>query len=552
MLPCRTMRDGKWDAGGTVAGGDLSWPLLRAARLHGKRAAMVDQDRVLTYAELAQRVERLTHAVSHELDVAPGGRVGYLGVNSLAHVECFLGVPSAARILVDLNFRLAQAELEYIASDCGVEALVVDRDQLEVGRALREACPQLRQLVLDAPGDCPEDCIPYERLVAAPGGPDGPAPEGRIPDEIEPSTVAVISYTGGTTGNPKGVMLSHGNLLANAEHNLIATSHASDQRWLHVCPMFHVAGTANVVACTWAGSTQVILPRFDAGAVIDTIQFEQITHTVLVPTMLTMLLEELEERPSADLSSLRHIQYAASPIPRALQQRILERFEFDIVQMYGMTEAAPSVTSLPASDHRRGAAGEQPYVDRLRSVGVPIIGVQAEVRLLDGSPAPAGEVGELWVRGPNVMLGYWNRPDATEEALAGGWYHTGDAARADDDGYLYLIDRLKDMIVTGGENVYPIEVESVLLEHPAVSEAAVFGIPNPRWGESVHAVVTLAEGSTATVEELVEHSRKLIAGYKLPRSIDIRTEPLPKSGAGKLLKRVLREPYWAGHERQVN
>jgi long-chain acyl-CoA synthetase len=317
--------------------------------------------------------------------------------------------------------------------------------------------------------------------------------------------------------------------------------------------MFHVAGTSNVFACTWVGAQQTVLPRFEARAVIETIRSQAITHTVFVPTMLGMLLDALErERDSEGLPSLRHIQYAASPISPALQRRVLEYFDCDIAQFYGMTEAAPTVSHLSPEEHRRDSGDNKPHAARLRSIGVPVVGVQADIREPDGSPTPAGEIGELWVRGPNVMLGYWNRPDATAAALQDGWYRSGDAARRDEAGYLYLVDRLKDMIITGGENVYSIEVEAVLAEHSAVSEAAVFGIPDPRWGEAVHAVVTLASGSAVTTEELIAHCRSLIAGYKVPRSIELRSEPLPKSGAGKLLKNELREPFWVGLDRRVN
>ena len=249
--------------------------------------------------------------------------------------------------------------------------------------------------------------------------------------DLPPDTLAAISYTGGTTGTPKGVMLSHGNLLANAQHNLAATGHRADQRWLHVCPMFHVAGIANLLACTWVGAEQVVLPRFDPAAVLETIEREQVTHTVLVPTMLAMLLDA-PGADAADLSSLRHVQYAASPISAELQRRVLERLpDCDVAQFYGMTEAAPTVTHLSPEDHRRGRA--------LGSVGTPVPGVEVEVR----------EAGELWIRGPNVMLGYWNRPEATAEALVDGWYRSGDIVTEDEHGYLTLVDRAKDMIITG-------------------------------------------------------------------------------------------------------
>jgi long-chain acyl-CoA synthetase len=509
-----------------VSAGDLGWPLRRAAELYGDSPAVIDGRRSVTYGELAQRVAALGSALG-ELSVPTGERIGYLGVNSLAHLECWLGVPAAGRVLVDLNFRLAEEELAFIADDCEIQVLIVDRDHIEIGRALQKRCPSLRRLVVEG-----ED---YEELVRSRPGP---------PPTVDEHALAAISYTGGTTGRPKGVMLSHANLLANARHNLIATGHRPSDRWLHVCPMFHVAGTANVFACTWGGSLQVVLPRFDAGAVLDTIERESITHTVLVPTMLAMLIEALEREPR-DLSSLRHIQYAASPISAALQRRVLERFACDIVQFYGMTEAAPTVTCCTAEDHRGEGA-------RLSSIGAPVIGVEVEVRRDDGRPAVPGEIGELWIRGPNVMLGYWKRPEDTRAALVDGWYRSGDAAYASDDGYLYLVDRLKDMIITGGENVYSVEVELALAEHEAVREAAVFGVPDLRWGEAVQAVVVVDDASKVSAHELIAHARRRIASYKLPRTVELREEPLPKSGAGKVLKHLLREPFWAGHERRVS
>jgi long-chain acyl-CoA synthetase len=515
--------------------------LRRAAALFEAQPAVVAHGRRVTYGELDRRVRSLGGGLD-EIGVAPGARVGFLGANSLAHLECWIGVPAAERVLVSLNFRLSPAELAFIARDCELDLLIVDRAQLESGRAIRREAGTGLPLLLDDQDDGaapPDDCVPYSRLLEY-----APAASRDIPEH----ELAAISYTGGTTGKPKGVMLSHANLLANARHNLVATQHARTDRWLHVCPMFHVAGIANLFACTWVGGLQVLLPRFDARAVIDTVRCEEITHIVLVPTMLAMLLDELdkEEDGGGELGTLRHIQYAASPIAPALQRRVLERFDCDVVQFYGMTEAAPTVTQLPAEDHRRGFGGEEPYASRLSGIGVPVVGVEVDVRDGTGAPLAPGEIGELYLRGPNVMLGYWKRPQETEAAFVEGWYRSGDAARADVDGYLYVVDRVKDMIITGGENVYSVEVESALIEHPAVAEAAVFGIPDARWGESVHAIVTLRAGRTTHEDELIEHCRTLIAGYKVPRSIELRDDPLPKSGAGKLLKSVLREAYWGG------
>jgi long-chain acyl-CoA synthetase len=512
----------------------MSWPLRRAARLFGDRVGVVDaaSGAELTYAEL----ERRTAALGRALAPAGGDRVGVLAANSLAHLECFLGVPAAGGVVVSLNTRLAVEELGALAEDAGLSALLADDANSVAATAIAQRLPGVRLI---------RDGAEYEALLA---GADAGSPVPAAP--ADPDTLAAISYTGGTTGRPKGVMLSHGNLLANAEHNVIATGHRPEDRWLHVCPMFHVAGTANVLAATWVGARQIILPRFDAAAVCAAIEEHRITHLVLVPTMLGMLLAHEAQHP-ADLSSLVHVQYAASPITPELQRRVLERFaEVDVAQFYGMTEAAPTVSTCTPADHRRADGA------RLASMGAPVVGVEVEVRAVDGEragrPLPPGEIGEVWVRGPNVMVGYWRRPQDTAAALVDGWYRTGDAAYADADGYLFLVDRLKDMIISGGENVYSVEVEAVLAAHPAVVEAAVFGIPDARWGEAVHAIVVVEDGTTVTAEELVAHCRAAIAGFKVPRAVELTTAPLPKSGAGKLLKQDLRAPFWSGRERNIS
>ncbi|HWH95288.1 MAG TPA: AMP-binding protein [Baekduia sp.] len=510
---------------------NLAWPLRRAARLFGDAVAVVDAASgvSVTYTELARRVAALGAALDDELAVPPGGRVGVLAANSLAHLECFLGVPAAGRVVVSLNTRLAVEELRTLAEDAQLSVLVADDDNWATAVAI----------ATDRHVRVGEE---YEALLA---GADAGAPATAALRPADLHALAAISYTGGTTGRPKGVMLSHGNLLANARHNLIATGHGPEDRWLHVCPMFHVAGTANVLAATWVGARQVVLPRFEAAAVCAAVEEHAITHAALVPTMLGMLLDH-EARHPADFSSLRHVQYAASPITPDLQRRVLERFaDVEVAQFYGMTEAAPTVCACTPADHRRADG------TRLASMGAPVVGVEVEVRD-PGTSAPVapGEIGEVWVRGPNVMLGYWEQPDATAGALVDGWYRTGDAAYADADGYLFLVDRLKDMIISGGENVYSVEVEAVLAEHPAVVEAAVFGVPHERWGEAVHAVVSV--GGDVTADELIEHCRASIAGFKVPRTIDVTTEPLPKSGAGKLLKQQLRAPFWIEHERNIS
>jgi long-chain acyl-CoA synthetase len=493
----------------------LAWPLEHAARVHGDRLAVVDDNHELTYRELHERVRRLGGALAG-LDLPRGAFVGMLAGNSAAHLECWFAIPAYGRVINDLNFRLAPAELAFMVDDSATRALIVDDARLEVARELRERCASLRTLVYAGDGECPEDCVAFASLHDA---------EPAEPPDLPGDTLATISYTGGTTGRPKGVMLSHANLIVNAKHFLFTDALRPTDRYLHAGPMFHVADSTMVFCVTWAGGAHVLLERFDEPRFVAAIERHEVTIAVLVPTMIQRLLDHLAEHP-APLASLRLLHYAAAPIAPALQQRMLETLDCDFLQGYGMTEAAPGLTWLSPEEHRRG--------EHLGSVGAPIPGVQVEV------DAPDGEIGEVRARGPNIMLGYWNRPEVTREVLgADGWYRTGDAGYFR-DGRLYLVDRLKDMIITGGENVYSIEVERAIASHPGVHEVAVIGRPDERWGERVHAVVVPADGAVLDADAIVEHCRARIGGYKVPRSVELRAEPLPKSGAGKVLKAQLR------------
>jgi long-chain acyl-CoA synthetase len=318
--------------------------------------------------------------------------------------------------------------------------------------------------------------------------------------------------------------------------------------YLHAAPMFHLADGWSTYTFTGAGSTQTYVRGFEPRAVLAAIERERVTMTVLVPTMINALINH-PDAGTRDLSSLRYLLYGASPIAESVLRRAMDLLGCDFTQAYGMTEAAPILTLLLDSDHRHD--GSERAIRRLRSAGRPVVGVEVRVADLEDRDVPTGEVGELLARGSNMLSGYWNRPVETAEALRGGWYHSGDLATLDEDGYLYIVDRKKDMIVTGGENVYSVEVEDALAGHPAVLECAVIGIPDEQWGEVVHAAVVLKPGQQAIAEELIAHCHTRIANYKCPKSIDF-AEALPKSGAGKILKRELREPYWAGHERHVH
>jgi long-chain acyl-CoA synthetase len=340
-------------------------------------------------------------------------------------------------------------------------------------------------------------------------------------------------------------MLTHRNLVANATHLQLCWPFGPQTCWLVIAPMFHLAGSIAVLSTVWNAGRHVVLSAFDPAAVLDLIERERVTATLVVPSMLAAMNEEQLARPR-DVSSLELICFGGAPSATETLRRAHQAFPgARLLHIYGATETAPIATTL---------LGVERVLDlpQARSCGQPAVGVDVEIRDADGARCPAGEVGEVVVSGPNVMGAYWNKPDQTAAALRDGWYATGDLGYMDDDGFVYLVDRAKDMIVTGGENVYSTEVEDVLYRHPAVLEAAVFGVPDERWGEAVHATVVPRAGAAVDEAELVAWCREAIAGYKVPKRIELRAEPLPKSGAGKVLKRELRAPFWEGRETAVS
>ncbi|WP_354698028.1 Long-chain-fatty-acid--CoA ligase [Paraconexibacter sp. AEG42_29] len=520
----------------------LAVALDRATALYGEREAVADGDTRWSYRELEAKVSAFDRGLD-DLGCQAGDVVGVLALNSAAHLVAWLAIPRSGRVLNDLNVRLAPAELEFILNDSSTKVLLVDDAHRAIGEQLEQLCPGIKHVVHLGATEAPAGWRSFAELTGGPGRPAA---------AVDPDAVAGIFYTGGTTGLPKGAMLTHCNLVANAKHALILLRYDEADSYLHAAPMFHLANGASVFALTWVGGRHVVIPSFDPGLWLATVAQEAVTRALLVPTMINMVVNH----PAAgdtDLSSLRSVVYGGSPIPTAVLTAAMRLLDADFSQAYGMTEASPLVSSLSPEDHRRGAAGEEPFAGRLRSAGRPIVGVDAQVFGPGGERCGDGEIGEVWVRGDNIMAGYWKREEETASALdAEGWYHTGDAAYRDADGYLFIVDRVKDMMISGGENVYSTEVENAISSHDAVLECAVFGVPDERWGERVHAAIVGKPGAQIDEDMIVAHLRERIAGYKLPRSIDFHDEPLPKSGAGKLLKRVLREPFWSGRERQVS
>ena len=377
--------------------------------------------------------------------------------------------------------------------------------------------------------------VGYEKLLSA-------AEPVDFSEHLPDTTLAGLFYTGGTTGAAKGVMLTHRNLIANALHYQAFYPFRPEVCWLIAAPLFHAAGSIAVLPTVWAGGRQVVLPAFDPAVALDLIERHGVTGTLLVPTMLAAMNEEQLARPR-DVVSFKAIFHGGSPVATETLRRARLRVPGNgAAEMYGATETAPIATTF---------RGEEQCLESPRacSCGQPAVGVEIRIVSTDGVPVPTGEVGEVTIRGDNVMVGYWNKPEQTAAALVDGWYHSGDLGYLDDEGYVFLVDRAKDMIVTGGENVYSTEVEDVLYRHPAVARGG--GVRRARteqWGEAVHAVVVPERHHRA---RLIEHCRQPIAGYKVPKQIELRAEPLPKSGAGKVLKRELREPYWSGVESRV-
>jgi long-chain acyl-CoA synthetase len=357
----------------------------------------------------------------------------------------------------------------------------------------------------------------------------------------------VIFYTGGTTGRPKGVALSHRAIVYSSVCYLAMLPSIESLRFLYVGGFFHFSGASPLWYITLAGGTHIILPKFEAQPVMQAIGEHRATNATLIPTMVTMMMNH-PDFGRYDFSSMQACIYGGAPMPEALLVEAMRKLpSWKFFQIYGMTESGGFATMLRWRDH----AGDRAGGSKLRSAGQAAIGVQVEIRRPDRSRCAPGEVGEIAVRSDAVMTGYFRDPEATAAVLADGWMHTGDGGYMDADGFVFIVDRIKDMIVSGGENVYSVEVERALYSHPAVREVAVFGIPHAQWGEAVHAVVVLKAGAAATQAELVAHCRESIAGYKVPRSIEFRAEPLPTTPVGKIRKNVLRDPFWAARSRPV-
>ncbi|MBP7705358.1 MAG: long-chain-fatty-acid--CoA ligase [Caulobacter sp.] len=510
----------------------LTQTLRRAVLVHADKTATIDGDRLRTWREVQDRVARLSGAL-RKLGVKEGDRVAVLANNCDYYYEAYFAILWTGACIVPLNTRLAPAETRFQLQDAGATVMLFGEEFAPVIAELQPQLPGIGAWIGMDGGAAPADHA-FEDLIAS----SEPAEEV----ERKPEDLAGIFYTGGTTGLPKGVMLTHRALGAMAVN--LTMSLQVDERIvnLHSAPMFHLADIGTFMA-TMVGGTHVFVRKLDEHVMLELIERWGITHIFTVPA----IIDRLARHPNGDIArKLKVLGYGGAPMPLGTYDVARARFpEVDFVQGFGMTEMGAH-TFLEAKHHRPGADPE-----KMKSVGQPAYGYEIKVVDENGVEVPRRTLGEIVGRGDNMMAGYWNRPEETAKALKNGWMWSGDAGFMDEDGFVYITDRFKDMIVTGGENVYSIEVENVVSRHPAVVECAVIGVPDEKWGERVHAVVVLKAGETLDLDGLAAHCRAEIAGYKTPRSLQVSDAPLPRSAAGKVLKTELRSPWWEGRDRKV-
>lgn len=516
----------------------LTQGLRRAAQIRPRAKAIVDGDRQWTWNEVLERVSR-TAGMLRNLGLQAGDRAAVLSLNNAQYFKQLFAVPWAGGSVVPLNTRLIASEIDYILEDSGAKILFVDKTFAPLLKSLKVAGRMRAVIQFDA-NERAEGVRPFEPLMLS-----SPPVEDAL---RRGNDLAGIYYTGGTTGRAKGVMLSHGNLVANAINVMFALGYDRDTNYLHAPPMFHLADGCSTFGVTMQGGSHVFMPRFDPIQFLETVQRERVTDVTLVPTMINMFLSH-PRFAEFDLSSFKRIYFGAAPMPDGLLRRALSTMpSVKFQQAWGMTELSPIATTMDP----RFSVLDGPDAGRLRSCGQAVSTVEVRIADPKGDELPRGEVGEVIVRGPTVMQGYWNQPEATAAALRNGWMHSGDAGVMDEDGFLYIVDRLKDMIVTGAENVYSAEVENAISLMAEVAEVAVIGIPDETWGETVHAIVVPRANCEVTEDAVIAHCRNHIAGYKTPRSVEIRPTPLPLSAAGKILKTELRAPFWRNKDRGVN
>ena len=506
----------------------------------GEAPALRFEGRTTSGAQLDERSSRVANALT-DLGLAPGARVAYLARDSARIYELLFGAAKAGCVSLGVNWRLAPPELRFILEDSEAQLLVVGSEYAALAAELSDALPELRAVIVLEDADAQRGWPGFDAWRDAASARD-PRREG---DEDE---VAVQMYTSGTTGHPKGVMLAHRSFYA-----VVRSMRAAGDPWigwsaadvaLSGFPSFHIGGLWWAMTALSHGACLVVLDSFDARQALRALREERVTKTCMVAAMLQMILAE-PESATADFSALDSIVYGGSPIALPLLKQSLAVFGCDFAQIYGLTETGNTAVCLRPRDHDDWES------ERMTAAGAPYPGVRVKVIDAEGAELGPRAVGEICLHSPANMLGYWKRDEATRESLRDGWVHTGDAGFLDEAGYVYVCDRIKDMIIYAGENLYPAEIESALCEHPAVLECAVIGVPDERWGEVPKAIVALRAGAEATAAQILRQAKERIAAFKLPKSLDF-VDALPRTPSGKVKKAELRAPFWAEHERQVN
>jgi len=503
----------------------------------GAKPALILGDRHLSWSDLYARSCQTANALA-AAGVGPQDRVAFLDKNGIEHFEVFYGCALLNAVSVDVNWRLAAPEVEYVINDSRAKVLVVGPDFVPVLDAIAGNLDHVSTIVVI--GGHPQHGD-YDAWVSAQPTTD-PGVVAAADD------VAFQLYSSGTTGRPKGVMLTNHNFFALLPFARQIWGFGPDTVNMAAMPLFHIGGGGWATAGQAMGATTIIVREINPVEMVQMIAKHRITHAFVVPVLLqfTLMVPDLDK---ADFSSLELIAYGASPISEEVLAGSIKAFKTKFMQIYGLTETTGATTILMPEEHDL----EGPRKKLLRSCGKVVPGML--LRIVDsdtGVEVPTGEVGEIWIKGPQVMKGYWNMPDETNSAItADGWFRSGDAAYMDEDGYVYIYDRVKDMIVSGGENVYPAEVENVLMGHPAIADVAVIGVPDEKWGEVPKAIVVRKQGVEVTEEDIVAFAREKLAGFKTPKSV-AWADALPRNPSGKILKKDLRAPYWEGRTRQVN
>jgi len=492
----------------------------------------------LTYAEANEAANRFSHALLAS-GLSSGDRFSYLSKNTLEMATMFFAASKVGVVPVPLNYRLAPREWLYIVNDAGSKAIFTENEFIEGFDSVRHELKETATCIsLD---DTREGWTSFDEWCSD---------EGSNPDvDVSEDDQLYQMYTSGTTGLPKGAMLSHRSIDCNMV--MIARAlgmNVGTERFLVVAPLYHAAAGISLMTSVSTASTVIIHKEFNPGDVVRSLSDDGITAATLVPAMIQACLVGVPDVAERDYPALQAVLYGASPIAVETLRQAIDAFKCDFMQVFGMTETTAMATGLGKDVHKRALAGE---AHLLKSAGRAALGTQVKIVDEDDQEVERGKVGEVIIKGPQVMMGYWNLPEATERSLQGGWMHTGDAAYMDDEGFIYIQDRIKDMIVTGGENVYPTEIENALFEHDAVADAAVIGIPSEQWGESVMAFLVLKDGHEVDADELIEFCRPRLAGFKIPRRIEFLDE-VPRNASGKVLKKDLREPFWEGIDRRVS